>query len=671
LQDKFKFVPKKTISMKLSVIIVNYNVKYFLEQCLYSIQRAIKNIDAEVIVVDNNSVDGSCAMVREKFPWVHLIANQDNVGFSKANNQAIRIAKGEYILLLNPDTVVQEDTFTKCIEFMDQHPDGGALGVKMIDGKGRFLPESKRALPTPWVAFYKIFGLSRLFPKSKTFGRYHLTYLHPDQIHEVEVLSGAFMFIRRKVLDEIGLLDETFFMYGEDIDLSYRIIKAGYKNYYFPHTSIIHYKGESTKKGSLNYVLVFYQAMIIFAQKHFAHSSSYRYLTFFIRIAIYLRAFLSLIKRLFIALFLPVMDILIIFAGYLFLKPLSESIKFAEGIHYPPFYLTIIVPGYILIWFLSMLFAGVYDKPYRLDKVARGIGIGTLIILAIYALLPDDFRYSRMLIVSGALWSFLSLTLFRYLLHMIGIKNFQLYNAKRKKVIIVGSRDEYERIRHLLLQTSVNIEILGFVNIHSSDNRDELGTIEQIDDIVQIYGVDEIIFSGKDMASQQIIHHMMHLKPSGLEYKIAPPEGMSIIGSSSINTAGDLYLVNIHTIHMPTYRRLKRLFDILASTALLLAYPLIFLFYQNKFQLLKNILKVFMGKRTWVGYWTPVNPSGAHLDGLPPLKKGILTPVDGIKKQELNDDMKARLNVFYAKDYKFVNDFNILRKGLLYIDRIC
>lgn len=657
--------------MKLSVIIVNYNVKYFLEQCLYSVQRAIKDIAAEVLVVDNHSVDGSCAMVREKFPWVHLITNQENVGFSRANNQAIRIARGEYVLLLNPDTVVQEDTFVKCIEFMDAHPEGGALGVKMIDGKGHFLPESKRALPTPWVAFYKIFGLSRLFPKSRTFGRYHLTYLNPDQIHEVEILSGAFMFIRRKVLDEIGLLDETFFMYGEDIDLSYRIIQAGYKNYYFPHTSIIHYKGESTKKGSLNYVLVFYQAMIIFAQKHFAHDASYRYLTFFIRLAIYLRALLSLLKRIFMALFLPVMDILIIFAGYLFLKPLSESIKFEEGIHYPDFYLTLIVPSYILIWFLSMLFAGVYDRPYRLDKVVKGIGMGTIIILAIYALLPEGLRYSRMLIVSGALWSLLSLTLFRYLLHISRIKSFQLFNAKRKKVIIVGSKEEYERIRYLLIQTSVNVDIVGFVSNVACGNRDELGTIDQISDIVQIYSIDEIIFSGKDMSAQQIIHHMLHLKPSGLEYKIAPPEGMSVIGSNSINTAGDLYLVNINTIHMPTYRRLKRLFDMLTSSLLLLAYPFIFLFYRNKIQLLKNILNVLIGRRTWVGYWGLQTPSNDSIDHLPPLRKGILTPVDGIKKNDLSDDMKSKLNIFYAKDYKFANDFNILRKGLLYIDRVC
>jgi GT2 family glycosyltransferase len=235
--------------MKLSVIIVNYNVKYFLEQCLHSVIKAIEHIEAEVFVVDNNSVDGSCLMVSEKFPSVILIENKINTGFAVANNQAIKLSKGEYVLLLNPDTMVEEDTFTKVIGFMDEHPDAGGLGVKMIDGKGTFLPESKRGFPSPMVAFYKIFGLSRLFPKSKRFNHYHLGYLDKNQVHEIEVLAGAFMLMRRQTLDKVGLLDEDYFMYGEDIDLSYRIIKGGYKNYYYPHTAIIHYKGESTKKA--------------------------------------------------------------------------------------------------------------------------------------------------------------------------------------------------------------------------------------------------------------------------------------------------------------------------------------------------------------------------------------------------------------------------------------
>ncbi|MFM7216761.1 MAG: glycosyltransferase family 2 protein, partial [Bacteroidota bacterium] len=272
--------------MKLSVVIVNYNVKYFLEQCLRSAERACQGLEAEIFVVDNNSVDGSVEMVAEKFPKVKVIANKNNTGFSKANNQAIRISKGEYVLLLNPDTVVEEDTFRKTVAFMDEHADAGGLGVKMIDGSGKFLPESKRGLPTPEVAFYKIFGLSLLFPTSKRFGRYHLGYLDKDDVHKVDVLAGAFMLLRSSVLDKIGLLDEDFFMYGEDIDLSYRITKAGFSNYYFPHTSIIHYKGESTKKSSVNYVFVFYNAMVIFARKHFSPTNASTF-SFFIRLAIY------------------------------------------------------------------------------------------------------------------------------------------------------------------------------------------------------------------------------------------------------------------------------------------------------------------------------------------------------------------------------------------------
>ena len=275
--------------MKLSVIIVNYNVKHFLEQCLISVGKAIESLPAEVIVVDNNSVDGSVEMVQAKFPWVQCIANKQNTGFSKANNQGILISKGEYVLLLNPDTLVEEDTFTKCVQFMDAHPVAGGLGVHMIDGKGNFLPESKRGLPSPAVAFYKIFGLSALFPKSKVFGKYHLGYLDKNKTHEVDILSGAFMMMRKSVLVKVGLLDEAFFMYGEDIDLSYRIIKGGYKNYYFPETRIIHYKGESTKKSSVNYVFVFYKAMVIFANKHFSQNNAKTF-SFLINIAIYLRA---------------------------------------------------------------------------------------------------------------------------------------------------------------------------------------------------------------------------------------------------------------------------------------------------------------------------------------------------------------------------------------------
>ena len=248
---------------KLSVIIVNYNVKYFLEQCLYSVRAAVTGMDAEVFVVDNNSTDGSVEYLRPKFPEVVFIENKDNPGFAKANNQAIRQCTGEYVLLLNPDTVVGEESLRSLCFQMDEDLEIGAIGVKMLNGHGVFLPESKRAFPSPWVSFCKIFGLSKLFPNSPAFARYSLPYLDKEQTHKVEVLAGAFMLLRHEALDKVGLLDESFFMYGEDIDLSYRIVLGGYKNLYVPER-ILHYKGESTKHGDLRYIRAFYGAMLIF-----------------------------------------------------------------------------------------------------------------------------------------------------------------------------------------------------------------------------------------------------------------------------------------------------------------------------------------------------------------------------------------------------------------------
>ena len=276
--------------MKLSVVIVNYKVKYFLEQCLCSVQAALSGLEAEIFVVDNHSDDGSVEYLRPRFPEVIFIENNDNPGFAKANNQAIRQSTGEYVLLLNPDTVIGEESLRTLCFFMDEHPEAGAVGVKMLDGHGIFLPESKRSFPSPWVSFCKIFGLSKLRPSSPLFARYSLPYLSADRQHKVEVLAGAFMLLRREALDKAGLLDEAFFMYGEDIDLSYRIVLAGYKNYYIPER-ILHYKGESTKYGDIKYVKAFYGAMLIFYRKYYPQSGWG--IGMMIRLAIFIRGGLS------------------------------------------------------------------------------------------------------------------------------------------------------------------------------------------------------------------------------------------------------------------------------------------------------------------------------------------------------------------------------------------
>lgn len=279
---------------KVSVIIVNYNVKYFLEQCLYSVRASVTGMDAEIFVVDNHSTDGSLDYLRPKFPEVVFIANDDNPGFAKANNQAIRQCRGEYVLLLNPDTVIGEESLRTLCYFMDEHPAAGGIGVKMLDGHGVFLPESKRAFPSPWVSFCKIFGLSKLFPHSAVFARYSLPYLDAGKQHKVDVLAGAFMLIRHDALDKVGMLDEAFFMYGEDIDLSYRLVLGGYKNYYLPER-ILHYKGESTKHGDMKYIRAFYGAMLIFFKKYYPCSSVWT--NGLIRLAVGVKALFSTFSR--------------------------------------------------------------------------------------------------------------------------------------------------------------------------------------------------------------------------------------------------------------------------------------------------------------------------------------------------------------------------------------
>ncbi len=272
------------MAKKISIIIVSYNVCQLLDECLQSVLKALEGIDGDIFVVDNRSSDRTVETLQPKYPQVHFIANRDNVGFARANNQAIRLSQSEYVLLLNPDTVVFEPTIRGCVDFLDAHPKAGGVGVRMKDGKGRIAPESRRAIPTPWVSMLKMLGFNK---------RYYMSHLAWDEANQIEVISGAYCMLRRQALDEIGLLDEDFFMYGEDIDLSYRLLKGGWQNWYLPF-DIIHYKGESTHKTSFQYVHVFYQAMLIFFRKHYGHLSIL--LSIPIQTAIYFKAMLALCR---------------------------------------------------------------------------------------------------------------------------------------------------------------------------------------------------------------------------------------------------------------------------------------------------------------------------------------------------------------------------------------
>jgi GT2 family glycosyltransferase len=649
--------------MKLSVIIVNYNVRHFLEQCLHSVLKASDGLETEVFVVDNASVDGSCHMVREKFPFVHLIENKKNEGFSFANNQAIRRSSGEYILLLNPDTVVVEDTFTKTTGFMDTHPDAGGLGVKMIDGKGKFLPESKRGLPTPWVAFYKIFGLAALFPRSGTFGKYHLTYYNENEIRPVEVLCGAFMMLRRQTIDRTGLLDESFFMYGEDIDLSYRILQQGYKNYYFPGTTIIHYKGESTKKNSINYVRVFYHAMNIFARKHFS-SGNARIFSLFIHLAIWFRAFVAIVQRFFQRTFLPLTDALFIFAGIALLLPLWESTMFEPG-YYPDFYLRGVVPVYILFWVTGILLSGGYKKPIRLFRLERGLIWGTLALLLAYSLIPEELRFSRGMVVLGSLWAFVILPVCRFILSKLPFRQFELDTKRSRRIAIAGHPPAILKVKEMLKLSPARPVIAGYISLSETDSgEDYLGSMEQIRDIVRINRIEEIIFCSEDISSDAIIRAMLELADADTEIKIAPPESMSIIGSNYIHAAGDLYQIDINAINKNQNKKIKRSFDI-SFTILLLAFLWIEIWIvKNRKKLLENIFGVLSGRKSWVGYI----PTLQNSKDLPPVKKGVLNPGMLFSGTQISETHINQLNILYAKDYSVWNDIELVALNLNKLD---
>lgn len=653
--------------MKISVVIVNYNVKHFLEQCLSSAEKALTGIEGEIIVVDNQSKDGSIEMLQDKFPTIRLIANKENKGFSVANNQGIKEAKGEYILLLNPDTVIEEDGIKRTIQFMNEHPKAGALGVKMLDGKGNFLPESKRGLPTPWVAFCKMFGLSKLFPKSELFNQYYLGYLDENKINEVGVLSGAFMLIRKNILDKIGLLDESFFMYGEDIDLSYRITQAGYKNYYYPETKIIHYKGESTKKGSLNYVKVFYTAMILFAEKHFKSSQAKIY-TIAIKIAIYIKAISTILNNILGKILLPLSDATVIYLGMYLIKDFwEESVKANSGTIYPKEYLLINIPLYIIIWLVSVFFNGGYDKPLKVIRLLRGLFWGTIIIAAVYGFLEESYRFSRGMILLGSLWAGVFMLLLRIFINFFQKGSFKLEEPQSKRIVTVGSHKESNHILQLLNQSNIKYKLLGNITPDSTlmDKDHYIGTISQLTNLIELYRANEIIFCSKDISFSNIIHWMTTIGKK-IDYKIFPPNGQVIIGSNSKNTLGELYAddSNINIIK-PQNRRNKRVLDLFLSGLFIVTYPVLIFLVKNPFKLIQNIFQVLLNIKSWVGY----APSG-YLEHLPKIKPGILSSINLTKaNSQIDIDTIYRLNKLYAKDYSVENDIIILFRNIKNLGR--
>lgn len=640
---------------KLTIVIVNYNVRYFLEQCLRSVRLAAAGMDHEVFVVDNASTDNSCQMVREAFPEVRLIANRSNVGFSRANNQALRQATGQYALLLNPDTIVREDTFARVVAFMDTHPDAGGLGVRMIDGAGRFLPESKRGLPTPMAAFYKIFGLSALFPRSRRFGQYHLSYLDPGQTHQVDVLSGAFMLLRKETLDKIGLLDEQFFMYGEDIDLSYRITLGGYKNYYYAGTTIVHYKGESTKKQSVDYVKVFYNAMQIFFEKHYRRRAS-GLLSLAVRFAIRLRALLAIAKRLAPRVAVPAADAALLWGFYRLALPMWESLKFGHTGAYPASYLTVVVPIYIAVMLACVLYSGGYDRPYRARAYYRGVAVGAGIILLFYSLLSEDLRFSRAMLVFAAGFAALALPPLRKLYGKIGVDGYRP-PAKQARTLLVGTPDDQERVARVMARQTPPRHVTGRVNDLPAD-AGRLGATADLADICRVHGIDRVVFCPSTATTAQTIDWMMSPALQRVTFSISSPDGVALIGSNSIQTGEPLYSVEISGVGTPVNRRAKRTLDLALSLALLATYPLGVWAVRPRRRYAANLAAVAAGRKSFVGY------APGDTSTLPPLRPGVLAVATPAQPDDPEAEAKTNAaNRIYAKNWSLGADLRVIARG--------
>ena len=640
---------ESTQKYDLSVVIVNYNVVFFLEQCLNSVFAASKNLNVQIFVVDNNSVDGSINMLKENFSSVVLIENKENVGFSKANNQAIKRANSPYVLLLNPDTVIEEDTFDKCIDFMNSNTDCGGLGLRMLDGKGNFLPESKRGFPSPSVAFYKIFGLSYLFPKSQKFGRYHLGFLSEFEVNEVDVLSGAFMLLRKVTLEKVGLLDEQFFMYGEDIDLSYRIKLGGYKNYYFPETKIIHYKGESTKKSSVNYVFVFYNAMILFAKKHFSNKNANLF-SFAINLAIYMRASLSLINRFVKKIATPFLNAALTYSALFFLADYWRN----AAIQFPEYVFYISIPLYIFVFILFAWLIGVYDKGIRNHIIWKATIFASIFILVIYALLPKDWQFSRLFILTASLVFVLQHYLVLITQNLLKTHKIGLPSTIKKRFAIIGDQAEFIRVKKLLELTYPTIE--NIIGVYINKNYEEAsGSNLQLNEIIQVHTINEIIYCAKDVSAKDIIEGMTKIESQDIEFKIAQPNSSYLIGSNSIDNSGDFYALNFSALSKPENIRSKRLFDFFFSIILLLLSPILLVIIKFKVKFISNLFRILSGKKSFVGY---LNQSDGTKTNLPKIKPGILEPFSA--SEELTTDKKEELNLLYAKEYSFIFDFEVL-----------
>ena len=684
----------------ISIVIVNYRVKEYVSNLLSSIYKAARQYKVQIFVVDNDSGDDSVAYLRQRHPGVIYIANEDNFGFGKANNQAIKEAKGEFTLIINPDTLVSEDTFTVLIEHMKQNPECGAAGCKILNPDGSFAPESKRSVPTIWAALTKLLGLHSIFPKSRLFGQYYLTWLSENQQAEINVLSGSFMFWRTELLQQMGGFDERFFMYGEDIDLCYRIQETSYHIDYVPFTSIIHYKGESTKKGDLRYIQIFNKAMYLFFNKH----HSFRYSTLFRAVifsAIWLKTIFSFIFTRLRAISQIAADLVLlnisIILGFLIRFQFSVEI-FSDLQSFQFLWINLLASGiYLFIWALF----GLYQ--HKTDSISTPLKALLFSYLGVAAItfFARNLAFSRLSLLIGF---GVSVTL------MIGLKLLQI-NAKRNqiyakgqikksKILLIGTHlDARELIPKIHARPDWNVEVLGWVQINTDDDDvgleiqqdipnqktilNPLGSLTQLEDLVRAYHADQVLFSLSTLSYKEMLRATSRLQGLSVQCKLIPDSMDFILGKSKVDYLESLPLVEIElSLNKPINRLVKRSFDLalaLPSIALLWPLALLAVIKRPKGQhFLKPLAKykwhnrslfllgVLHGHYSWVGSILPIqNSHSKHYNDQKGVLKPGLTGLVQLNKGKLQEGQDTEhYQLYYMQNYSLGMDMDILLKSI-------
>lgn len=651
----------------ISIIIVNYNVKEFLLNLLGSLDKSLKNIRSEIIVVDNASEDGSIEAVQQKYPGVKLIANNKNVGFGAANNQGMKIAQGKFIVLINPDTIVKEDTFSTLLKFFEEHEDAGMAGCKVLNPDGSLQLPCRRSFPGPWTSFTKIVGLSKLFPNSRLFARYNLTYLDENDTYEVDAISGSFMMLRKEVYEKTNGFDPQFFMYGEDLDLCYRTQKAGYKVYYVHSTEIIHYKGESTKRSSLDETKVFYDAMHLFVKKHFSSSFLVESI---LQAAILVRKFVAFSNLYRYVILAAVIDFLLGITAFIF----GEGIY--SNTHWPGFPDEVKPYVYIfpaLVVILISFFFGAYRREgFSVLKSLISLFVSLLIITSATFFLKQ-YAFSRAVVLIAFTFMFVSFTLWRFIaksFFKIGLSE----NARKNRTLIVGTGANALKLAGKLKSslTSLN-QIVGIISRSTKDigskfeNFEIIGSLENIRKVILDKKIDKVIFASEELSFNQIFSVVSSCQGVNVEFMVSGSETDYLVGKSSIAMLDDVPLLKVYyNISDPPHKFAKFIFDFSLSVLILLfVYPFVVvysLFVKSKGEFIRFVLsvpKVLKGKMSFVG-----PEKNSFYEGLYLGKQG-LTGLWFIENIDRNDGKeKIKLDIFYAKNQNVWLDFEIIARTL-------